>query len=46
MVIYLVLQLVIRAVRGNGIRGDVAIDDLKITAGFCNGTGFISPIPF
>ncbi len=41
VVIYLMLQFVIRAVRGNGGHGDVAIDDLKITAGFCNGTGLL-----
>ena len=41
MFIYLmyvfVLQIVFTGVRGSAIEGDIAMDDLRITAGACSG---------
>ena len=34
----LFLQLVFEGIRGNGIRSDIAIDDVKITNGACSGS--------
>ena len=38
----MLLQLVFEGIRGYGYQGDIAIDDIKMTAGSCAGVGACS----
>lgn len=35
----IILQVVFEGVRGNGIQGDIAIDDISVTPGACGSAG-------